>query len=58
MNKILLGLFIGWMVGGTAFAVGTPRECAVGNYSWWLPLVMAMILSVPAFLGYQIGRGK
>jgi len=52
--KIILGLFIGVLVGTAIESVGKPTLCT--TYSASLPFVLFFTLATPALLGYLIGK--
>ncbi len=57
IDKLMLGGYIGFMVGIAASSVGKLTELQ-HPFPWWLPLMMFAVVSIPAWLGYLIGKEK
>lgn len=53
MAKIILGLFIGFWVGGWSFFLA---KCEPGDIGFGTHLTFVSLLVVPAVLGYLIGK--
>lgn len=59
MRQIILGLYIGLLVGMTLISVGKPVECKAGDkHDRGLPITMFFMIATPAILGYEIGKSK
>ena len=56
INILILGLYIGLMVGFVWADVGKASENCHAITSWYLPFLMFGILSFPALYGYMIGK--
>lgn len=53
---ILLGMFIGVISGFALMSVGEMQTIRDKPYGWDLPLNMFMVLAIPAYLGYLLGK--
>jgi hypothetical protein len=53
---LLLGAYIGLLVGMAIADVGTIPVCDGKPYSPYLPLSLFAVMALPAFIGYYIGR--
>ncbi len=54
--EIVLIAFIGWVTLEAIFSVGNIPENCGNPYSWWLPISIFGMLTLPAICGYLIGR--
>jgi len=48
--KLALGIFIGWLVGSAIF------DCIDGKIPWSVPLAVAFVTCLSAWLAYYAGR--
>ena len=57
IDKLMLGGYIGFMVGIAVNSVGQLTD-PPHPIPWWIPLMMFAVITIPAWLGYLIGKEK
>lgn len=55
-NIVFLSVYFGFFVGAAYGKIG--QNFSSGTYPWYLPLIIAVYIIVPALVGYNIGRGN
>ena len=52
---VLVG-YIFYLVGGTASMVGTVSKCSTEPTQWYVPILVFVLVGMPAYLGYVYGK--
>jgi len=56
MNKLIAVAYIGIITGYVWGLVGSSPEGSHDVFRWWLPFVICVMFSIPAYLGYRAGK--